>query len=77
MQDPGSARQRKIQRLLRSIFGVAQLRTGQQTSSTARKLQVINTGIHRANLRYRVIQVTIAFPENTTRTFMAQLLVPA
>ena len=30
VQDPGSARQRKIQRLLRSVFGVARLRTGQQ-----------------------------------------------
>jgi ATP-dependent DNA helicase RecQ len=30
MQDPGSARQGKIQRLLRSVFGVARLRAGQQ-----------------------------------------------
>ena len=30
MKDPGSARQRKIQRLLRSVFGVARLRAGQQ-----------------------------------------------
>ncbi len=30
VQDPGSARQRKIQRLLRSVFGIARLRAGQQ-----------------------------------------------
>ncbi|MED5594581.1 RecQ family ATP-dependent DNA helicase [Janthinobacterium sp. P210006] len=30
VQDPGSARRRKIQRLLRSVFGVARLRAGQQ-----------------------------------------------
>ena len=30
VNEPGSARQRKIQRLLRSVFGIARLRTGQQ-----------------------------------------------
>ncbi|MCC7599600.1 ATP-dependent DNA helicase RecQ [Janthinobacterium sp. FW305-129] len=30
VQDPGRARQRKIQRLLRSVFGIARLRAGQQ-----------------------------------------------
>ena len=30
VNEPGSARQRKIQRLLRSVFCIARLRTGQQ-----------------------------------------------
>ena len=30
VQDPGRARQRKIQRLLRAVFGIARLRAGQQ-----------------------------------------------